>query len=91
MIAEPPTPVAPTASTEIPPDNWYRVTDWCDPEDQIESQWGNVRWTTWLFLEAGRRGVKGNACKIVTKGGEQALFACYNSRWAWRDVDGESD
>ena len=70
---------------------WFRVTDWADPEDQIDSQWGLIRWTTWLYLEAGRRGVKGNACQIKTESGEQALFACYNSKWAWRDVDGEDN
>ena len=70
---------------------WFRVTDWTDPEEMLESQWGLVRWTTWLFLEAGRRGRKGNACQIRSENGEQALFSSYNSKWAWRDVDGDNN
>lgn len=63
------------------PDRVFQVTTWDDPEDQIKSQWGTVRWGTWLLLESQRWQGHGRFCEIKTENGMQALFARTGAGW----------
>ena len=67
----------------------FQVTQYCDPEDQIRSQWGTIRWGTWLLKEAQRWAGHGRFCGVKTENGMQALFARTGAGWMPRETSEE--